>query len=541
MRSSVSLIIDRLTTMPISSMTAVARLLRITALAALASTIGSAPASAQFATSGTTTVLRSGVVRGVDAAFDPSTNTYMVVGAQDSVFAVCTNAAGAATTAVITIKPPNGNSSNKPFGSFPRVRYSQDLNGGAGAFMVIWQQEEVTGAPQLHARVVSCSAGLLGTDQVISGSSPPWTDFGASSFAYSPTSQKFLVAWKAWLSWRMVARLMDLNGAGVGEVVTLSTEFGRDPGVAWNPTLNEFGVSYSGEAANGRDGYSVFVRMPADNIASFARTTFNSVPGCLTTTTDLVFNPDTQRYVMTWWQGCGTATKVAEFDGAGTLQTIGLVSSTLGSYDALSLAYNPVSMTFALSASTRRRPRHGHRVEQPRLPVQPIRVEPVVRPLIRYRGHLARERQEMAGRAQHGQLREDWEPDSDDHFERRRSRFPSAARRIVRSPEPDQPERGPQTANFTVSDARSGGEPDRAGGAAPRPIPDQRDEPAAGGTELRRHHGRRMRVDRDDGGLLGAHHGGRERHGLRPSATRSTRTRDPPDQPRSRPGGQPIR
>ena len=51
---------------------------------------------------------------------------------------------------------------------------------------------------------------------------------------------------------------------------------------------------------------------------------------------------------MTWWQGCGTATKVAEFDGAGTLQTIGLVSSTLGSYDALSLAYNPVSMTFAL-------------------------------------------------------------------------------------------------------------------------------------------------------------------------------------------------
>ena len=239
--------------MPISSMTAVARLLRITALAALASTIGSAPASAQLATSGTTTVLRSGVVRGVDAAFDPSTNTYMVVGAQDSVFAVCTNAAGAATTAVITIKPPNGNSSNKPFGSFPRVRYSQDLNGGAGAFMVIWQQEEVTGAPQLHARVVSCSAGLLGTDQVISGSSTPWTDFGASSFAYSPTSQKFLVAWKAWagIGWRMVARLMDLNGAGVGSVVTLSTEFARDPGVTWNPSLNEFGVSFSGETANG--------------------------------------------------------------------------------------------------------------------------------------------------------------------------------------------------------------------------------------------------------------------------------------------------
>ena len=274
----------------------------------------------------------------------------MVVGAQDSVFAVCTNASGAATSGVITIKPPNGVVSNKPFGSFPRVRYVQDLNGGAGAFIVIWQQEEVVGAPQMHSRIVSCTAGLLGTDQVVSGGSPPWTDYGASSFAYSPTSQKFLVAWKAWAGtgYRMVARLMDLNGAGVGSVVTLSTEFARDPGVAWNSNLNEFGVSFSGEAANGRDGYSVFVRMPADNPAGFARTTFNSVPGCMTTTTDLAYNPDTQRYIMTWWQGCGAATKVAEFDGAGTLQTIGLVSSTLGSYDALSLAYNPASKTFAL-------------------------------------------------------------------------------------------------------------------------------------------------------------------------------------------------
>ena len=321
---------------------------RLATAAGLLVLVSAPPAAAQLAPQGATTVLRGGVVRGVDASFDPSTNTYMVVGAQDAVFAVCTNAAGAATTGEIVIKPASG---NKPFGSFPRVQYSQALNGGAGAFLVIWQQEEAVGVPQLYTRVVSCTQGLLGTEKVISTGVFPWTDFGASALAYSPTGGNFLVAWKGWvtgLGWRMVGRLVDLTGAGVGEIVTFSTGFGRDPGVAWNPFLNEFGVSFSGESADGRDGYSIFVRMPANNIAAFSRTTFNSVPGCMMTVTDLAYNPDTRRYLMAWWQGCGTASKVAEIDEAGNVVTLGLVSSTLGSYDALSLAYNPISRTFTL-------------------------------------------------------------------------------------------------------------------------------------------------------------------------------------------------
>jgi hypothetical protein len=327
-----------------------ARLVRLVLPAVLALAVFVTPAMAQLAAQGATTVLRSGSVRGVDASFDPNTNTYMVVGAQDAVFAVCTNAAGAAISGEIIIKPASG---SKPFGSFPRVQYSADLNGGAGAFLVIWQQEEVTGPPQLHTRIVSCTAGPLGAEQVISPGVVPWTDFGASGLAYSATSRQFLVAWKAYVvtdtgtGWRMVARLVDLSGAGVGSIVTLSTEFARDPDVAWNPILNEFGVSFSSEAST--YSYSVFVRVPPANIAAFSRTSFNIVPGCMTTVTDLDYNRDIRRYVMTWYETCGTAVRVAEFDEAGTLAATSLVSSTYGSYDALSLAYNPISKTFALA------------------------------------------------------------------------------------------------------------------------------------------------------------------------------------------------
>ena len=48
------------------------RLVRLALLAALAVVVGATPSLAQLAVEGTTTVLRSGVVRGVDAAFDPT-------------------------------------------------------------------------------------------------------------------------------------------------------------------------------------------------------------------------------------------------------------------------------------------------------------------------------------------------------------------------------------------------------------------------------------------------------------------------------------
>ena len=95
--------------------------------------------------------------------------------------------------------------------------------------------------------------------------------------------------------------------------------------------------------------YSVFVIVPAANPLAFRRATFNPVAGGLTTITDLAFNPETQHYMMTWFElSSGSYARVAEIDAAGGVIGQGIASTALGSYDSLSIAYNQSSRTFAL-------------------------------------------------------------------------------------------------------------------------------------------------------------------------------------------------
>jgi hypothetical protein len=305
-------------------------------------------ASAQVSAIGATIEIASLFVRGVDVAFDPSSNGYLVVGAQDTVIGMCVNAQGQPTRAAITIKPYGGG-----FGAYPRARYSPHANAGKGAFLVVWPVE-AGNQILLHSRMVSCTDGLLGAEQIISVGSA-WMESGPA-IAYSATSQRFLVVWKGFPglpSDRVHARLVDINGTAVGDTVVLSSGFGRDPGVAWNPTTNEFGVSFSGETAT--TVFSAFVRVPATNPAAFVRNTFNSMGNRsgITTITDIDYNPDTNRFVMTWFEFPGPVSRVAEFDAAGNLIVQRLGSATLGSYDALSVAYNPVSKTILLGGVDR--------------------------------------------------------------------------------------------------------------------------------------------------------------------------------------------
>jgi hypothetical protein len=310
--------------------------LTLSAFAALSGT-----SNAQIAAVGPTVAVATFVVRGTDSAHDPRTNTYLMVGAQGPVLGVCVSASGQPLGAPFNIKPPS-----PAFGAFPRAAYSPHLNNGAGGFLVVWTQEG-GGTVLLHARVVSCS-GPTGADQLISAPLTSWIDIGVAALAYSETSRQFLVAWKTQLNPSLVVRLVDLNGAPVGGPVQVSAGFGRDPGVAWNPNTNEFGVSFSGETPT--NVYSAFVKVPASNPAAFSRTTFNVLPAALRTTiTDLAFNPDTNRYLMSWFEiSTGSYAKVAEFDANGTLVSQNIASVRIGSYDALSLAFNPASHTSLL-------------------------------------------------------------------------------------------------------------------------------------------------------------------------------------------------
>ena len=276
--------------------------------------------------------------RGTDAAHDPVHDVFLVVSAFVEVHGVFVDANGAPITAPFQISSGAGHV------NFARARYSPDVNNGAGGFLVTWSSEEGRSV-NARTRVVNYP-GTLGTENLISDGANQAFLESSPALAYSSASRQFLVAWGGVSG--VKARLVGLTGAPVGEVVQLSSDYARDPGVTWNPYRNDFGVSFSGEILSGASagGYSAFAIVPAASPAAFTRQTFNSVPGKLTYITDVDFSPQSRRYVMTWFEF--TKTRVAEFDEDGALLADGVASFSIGSYDALSVAFNPVSQIFML-------------------------------------------------------------------------------------------------------------------------------------------------------------------------------------------------
>ena len=94
--------------------------------------------------------LPTGIVRGVDTAYDPVANQYMVVGGHTMVAARCLNADGTPVGGQIVVN------SGSVFGAFPRAAYSRHANGGAGAFLVVWVEESGP-STYIVSQMVSCS------------------------------------------------------------------------------------------------------------------------------------------------------------------------------------------------------------------------------------------------------------------------------------------------------------------------------------------------------------------------------------------------
>jgi hypothetical protein len=290
-------------------------------------------------------------VRGVDSAYDSTHGVYLLVGAQGAAFGVFVNSAGVPLGSMFYIKPPKTSSDPYRFDSYPRAQFSPQM----GGFLVTWGEQ--TGDPgpvSVHARTVTYSPSnpgvpVLGAEHVLAGGSAAWGESGPA-IGYSPTSQRFLVAWKHVGATNpqstLQAQLVDLTGTPVGGVGVLSTGFARDPGVAWNSDTNQFGVSFSGQSSE--TGYSALAIVSASDASQFTRTTFNATGTAGQMITDLAYNPQTHHYVMTWFDVSSLSARIAEFDSSGNLLATGTASSKLGSYDALSLAYSAASQTFAL-------------------------------------------------------------------------------------------------------------------------------------------------------------------------------------------------
>src|SRR5688500_16486979 len=133
-------------------------------------------------------------VRGNSVAFDPTNQVYLAVGGYGVVKARLVKPDRT------FVGPEFQISTTGQFAHYPDVAYSQHANGGQGAFLVAWHEGGGAASNFVHARLVSPTGALLGSELELGslgmGSTPTWWE-ASPAIEYSPTSQNFLVAWQS--------------------------------------------------------------------------------------------------------------------------------------------------------------------------------------------------------------------------------------------------------------------------------------------------------------------------------------------------------
>jgi hypothetical protein len=272
-------------------------------------------------------------------AYDPVNQVYLVVVGYGAIYGIFVNASGIPVASAFEIK-----SGASPFAHFPRVRYSPHVSngaGGAGGFLVSWHQDDVPNINAVHVRVVAYQNRLVTSDAIaseISASGATKWESGAA-IAYSATSRRFLVVWQT-VTNTIQGRFVSIDGNPIGSVMPIANPGARDPGVTWNPSSDDFGISYAGW--DGAGAFAAFVRLRASDGFLAGSTLFGRAGG--TYMSDVDFNTVTGRYVVTWTGAQGT--NRAEIDANSNILDGGLVSSNVGGYDSLGVAFNAASGTF---------------------------------------------------------------------------------------------------------------------------------------------------------------------------------------------------
>jgi hypothetical protein len=299
-------------------------------------------ASAQLSAFGASKMAVGAPVRGTDSAFDPVNHVFLVVGAYGPVQGTFTAPDGTVVSGTFDLNIPNGGI----FAHYPRVVYSPGVNNGAGGFLTLWHQNDGPGGVNMvHARVVAYPGGPIGADTTINvGDVGTWWEAGSPA-AYSPVSQKFLVAWQTCCGGGSDVRyrLVDLAGNPVGGVVTVSGGYGRDPNVAWNPNTNEWAVAYCGTDLSG--AIAAIGRVNGAGTLVRRATLYRDLA---TYINDVAYNPSTGNYVMVFSAPFSGGTRGLEANVNADLVAEGLISSIVGAYDGMGLSRSPVSGSMLL-------------------------------------------------------------------------------------------------------------------------------------------------------------------------------------------------
>ena len=215
------------------------------------------------------------------------------------------------------------------------------MNNGAGGFLVSWHHN-IGSLNYVFARIVSFDMpGFLvsGIQQISDGEQGgSWWETGPA-MAYSPTSRKFLLAWRT-IAYGIRGRFVDTNGSPFGGVMQFENPGGsRDPALAWNAATDEFGLISTGWSST--SALAAFRRIRASDGFISGRTSFGFSAGTFASAIDV---NSANQYVLAWALHPGTMSAV--FDQNGTQLTSNFVTGRIGHDQSLGMAYNPNSGTF---------------------------------------------------------------------------------------------------------------------------------------------------------------------------------------------------
>jgi hypothetical protein len=297
------------------------------------------PAAAQASRIGATTPVIFSSSRGSAVAF--GNGVYLVVSAMGIVNGRFVAADGTPLGSQFVIQTTTN------YAAFPRVAFSPDADGGAGAFLVTWGESVVP--DQVHARLVSyLRGGPLGADVMLGLN--PFSESGRA-VAYSTTSQEFLIVWEN-TSRKLVGVRVGNAAQVLGSIAFPVTADGeRDPSVAYNPDDNQFLVVYTGWNST---AFASARRIQAGTGAVLDQTSIVLARAGGTYISDVTYIRATHKYLASWYALPDNASlgQLVNPDGTMTGGTI-ILSTRWKAYDALSVDSNPVSGTaFLVSHSS---------------------------------------------------------------------------------------------------------------------------------------------------------------------------------------------
>ena len=274
-------------------------------------------------------------VRWPDVAFSSGDDVFLAVSGAGNVQGQYYSASGAALGASFVVN------AGTVYGQAPRVAYSAGLN----AFLVTWH-ESIGNDTRIRGRIIRHGQAALTGDLDLSAFGTMW-EMGAT-VAWSSTSNEFLIGWQDRATTHIHVQRVSGTGGLLGGVITVEVAgYERDPSIAYDPNMDIFLVAYAGCVGN--DDCFVHAQRVQAGTGALVGTPIVLEPSVRAGyIPELAYNAISQRFLAVWFRidPSGTGLYSRTIDSSATGPSIPV--STVASYDANSVAWNPISNTFVV-------------------------------------------------------------------------------------------------------------------------------------------------------------------------------------------------